>query len=162
MRDLYSDLWQEQQAATQYQGAGSSHELASLLVTEVIQYSKFVSNQPVYLLALDAQSAFDRCLRQVLVSELFKARMPPPAILIIDKRLANRSTVYEWEGQVMGPAEDVTGFEQGGVNSSDYYKIYNNEQLKAAQESLLGVHCKSGGCCSGPSRCCYACNIKPL
>ena len=140
VRDLCSDLWQQQQAATQYQGVGSSHELASLLVTEVIQYSMFVSNKPVYLLALDAQSAFDRCLRQVLVSELFKAKMPPPAILLIDKRLANRSTVYEWEGQVMGPANDVTGFEQGGVNSSDYYKIYNNEQLNTAQESLLGVN----------------------
>ena len=43
----------------------------------------------------------------------------------------------------MGPAEDVTGFEQGGVNSSDYYKIYNNEQLKVAQESKLGVDIES-------------------
>ena len=39
----------------------------------------------------------------------------------------------------MGPAKDDTGFEQGGVSSSDYYKLYNNEQLKSAQESELGV-----------------------
>ena len=39
----------------------------------------------------------------------------------------------------MGPAEDVTGFEQGGINSSDYYKLYNNEQLVTAQSSELGV-----------------------
>ena len=93
----------------------------------------------MYLLALDAQSAFDRCLRQVLASELYKANMPPAAIMIIDKRLASRSTVYEWEGTVMGPAKDGTGFEQGGINSSDFYKLYNNEQLKSAQESKLGV-----------------------
>ena len=39
----------------------------------------------------------------------------------------------------MGPAEDGTGFEQGGINSSDFYKLYNNEQLKSAQDSRLGV-----------------------
>ena len=39
----------------------------------------------------------------------------------------------------MGPAIDVTGFEQGGVNSSDYYKLYNNEQLISAQQSYLGA-----------------------
>ena len=81
---------------TQYQGTGSSHELAALLLTEVIQYSLYVVAQPVYWLALDAESAFDRCLRQVLTSDLYK-------------------------------------------NSSDYYKLYNNEQLKSAQTSGLGV-----------------------
>ena len=144
LRDLYSDLWQDQQADTQYQGTGSTHELASLLLTEVIQYSLYNYNQPVYLLALDAQSAFDRCLRQVLTSELYKAGMPGAAILLIDRRLASRRTVYEWEGTKMGPATDITGFEQGGVNSSDFYKLYNNEQLKTAQESKLGVDIGSG------------------
>ena len=144
LRDLYSSLWQDQQAPTQYQGTGSSHELASLLLTEVIQYSLYTSHQPLYLLALDAQSAFDRCLRQVLVSELYKAGMPAAAILLIDRRLASRRTVYEWEGAMMGPAIDVTGFEQGGVNSSDFYKLYNNEQLKTAQQSHLGADIGSG------------------
>ena len=44
----------------------------------------------------------------------------------------------------MGPAGDTTGFEQGGVNSSDFYKLYNNEQLKSAQDSKLGVNIGSG------------------
>ena len=42
IRDLYLDLWQDQQADTQYQRTGSSHEIASLLLTEVIQYSLHV------------------------------------------------------------------------------------------------------------------------
>ena len=45
---------------------------------------------------------------------------------------------------MMGPARDITGFEQCGVNSSDYYKLYNNDQLKTSQESLLGVDIGSG------------------
>ena len=139
LRDLYSDRWEDKQADTQYQGTGSSHDLAALLVTEAIQHSLFANNQPVYMLALDAESAFDRCLRQVLVSELYKAHLQTAAILVIDTRLASRITVYEWEGQVMGPAVDATGFEQGGINSSDFYKLCNNEQLKTAQDSMLGV-----------------------
>ena len=93
----------------------------------------------MFCLALDAESAFDRCLRQILCSELYKAEVARSAIIFMDNRLAARKTVFEWDGVSMGPAEDVTGFEQGGINSSDYYKLYNNEQLVTAQSSELGV-----------------------
>ena len=139
IRDLYQEGWDASQASTQYQGSGSSHELASLLLTEVIQHSLHVANQPVFLLALDAQSAFDRCLRQILVCELHKAGTKNDALTFIDNRLASRATVYEWNKELLGPAPDITGFEQGGINSSDYYKLYNNQQLQTAQLSGLGV-----------------------
>ena len=139
MRDLHHEKWDECQASTQYQGTGSNHELAALLVTEVVQHSLHVLKQPVYLLALDAQSAFDRCLRQILICELFKAGVRDDSLAVIDNRLSSRSTVYEWNRQLLGPAPDETGFEQGGINSSDYYKLYNNEQLETAQASCLGV-----------------------
>ena len=139
LRDLYQEVWDRQTAPTQYQATGSSHELASLLVTEVAQYSLNVSDKPVYLLVLDAQSAFDRCLRQILCNKLFEAGVAGSALLLINNRLASRSTVYEWDGEMMGPAHDQTGFEQGGINYGDYYKLYNNEQLMTAQNSQLGV-----------------------
>ena len=44
---------------------------------------------------------------------------------------------------MMGPAKDGSGFEQGGINSGDYYKLYNNEQLTTTQNSKLGVNIKS-------------------
>ena len=140
LRDLYQQLWDNCTAPTQYQTTGSSHELASLLVTEVVQYSIHVSDRPVFLLVLDAQSAFDRCLRQILCCELFKAGLNGDALILINNRLSNRSTVYQWEGEMLGPAQDITGFEQGGINSGDYYKLYNNDQLLSAQSSNLGVN----------------------
>ena len=139
VRDLHQEKWSACQASTQYQGSGSNHELASLLLTEVLQYSLHVSKKPVYVLALDAQSAFDRCLRQILVCELVKAGMKDDALRLVDNRLASRSTVYEWNKELLGPAPDMTGFEQGGINSSEFYKLYNNQQLETAQESALGV-----------------------
>ena len=39
----------------------------------------------------------------------------------------------------MGPIKDELGVEQGGPNSSEMYKIYNNEQLQSAQESGFGT-----------------------
>ena len=50
---------------------------------------------------------------------------------------------YEWENTLMGPADDKTGFEQGAPSSSDFYKIYNNNHLKATQRSNLGVNLES-------------------
>ena len=39
----------------------------------------------------------------------------------------------------MGPIHDEQGLEQGGVSSSDFYKIFGKEQLSLAQQSCLGV-----------------------
>ena len=39
----------------------------------------------------------------------------------------------------MGPIFDQWGLEQGGINSSEFYKIYNNDQIKDAQDTTLGV-----------------------
>ena len=138
-RDLLQEQWQQCTASTQYLAAGSSHELASLLVTEVVQYSLHTADLPVYLLVLDAQSAYDRCLREILCTELFSAGITGSALLLLNNRLEYRSTVYHWDGEMLGPAVDNTGFEQGGINSGDFYKLYNNEQLKSAQKSGLGV-----------------------
>ena len=41
---------------------------------------------------------------------------------------------------IVGPIVDEHGLEQGGVNSSDCYKIYNNELLQQSQATGLGVN----------------------
>ena len=109
------------------------------MITEIIQYSLHILGQPVYLLVLDAQSAFDRCLREILCIELFKSGMSGSALLLVNNRLEKRSTVYQWDSEMLGPSKDLTGFEQGGINSGEFYKLYNNSQLKSAQASALGV-----------------------
>ena len=60
-------------------------------------------------------------------------------LLFLDARLKNRKTIIEWESTLMGPIHDQQGVEQGGINSSDEYKIYNNEQFNTAQDSKFGV-----------------------
>ena len=139
VRELFIDKWNCQQAKTQYQGEGSSHELASVLLTETIQHSKFTLKQPIYLLFLDAQSAFDTVVIPYLVRKLYSAGMTGNSTLYIENRLARRATYIAFDNSVAGPINDEHGLEQGGVSSSDYYKIYNNEILTLTQESGLGV-----------------------
>ena len=60
------------------------------------------------------------------------------SLLYLDARLKNRSTIIEWDKHLMGPIYDQQGVEQGGPNSSEQYKLYNNEQLSVAQLSHFG------------------------
>ena len=136
--DLSKDDWLSCQAETQFQGDKMSHELAALLVTITIQYS-LAKLLPVFILLLDAKSAFDLVLREILVRRLFLDTTPDQRISYFNHRLANRTTYCQWDGQLMGPIKDQVGEEQGGPNSSEFYKIYNNEQLTTAQDSCLGV-----------------------
>ena len=138
IHELYISDWNEKQAPTQYQGTGSSHELASLLVTEVIQHSK-AQKLPLFLLFLDAQSAFDKVVIEYLVRNLYLAGVDGDSLVFLNHRLSNRKTYCDWNQTLMGPIYDEHGEEQGGVNSSDFYKLYNNELLESLQKSLQGV-----------------------
>ena len=136
--DLSKDDWSAAQAPTQFQGHGMSHELASLLLTTAIQNS-LNSSIPLFVLLLDAKSAFDLVLREILVRRLYLDTTPDQRIRFWDLRLSNRTTYCQWENNTMGPIKDELGLEQGGPNSSEMYKIYNNEQLTTAHESSFGT-----------------------
>ena len=47
--------------------------------------------------------------------------------------------MVDYEGNLMGPIHDQQGLEQGGISSSDFYKIFGKEQLSSAQKSSLGT-----------------------
>lgn len=139
IRDLHIESWNLDQAETQFQGEGSSHELAAVLLTEAIQLSLHTSKEPVYVLYLDAKSAFDVVLQELLVRNLFNCNTSGHSLLYINNRLGNRKTFIDWGDNLLGPVHDEQGLEQGGVNSSDFYKIFGKEQLTTAQDSQLGV-----------------------
>ena len=66
-----------------------SHELAALLVTIQFSLAKLI---PVFILLLDAKSAFDLVLREILVRRLYLDTTPDQRITYFDHRLANRTT----------------------------------------------------------------------
>ena len=140
IRELHEDKWKACQAETQYQGEGSCHELAALLVTELIQHSLNTLKEPAYFLFLDAKSAFDRVLPELLIRQLYLAGMDGNSTVLLNNRLVNRHTYLDWNRTLMGPIKDELGLEQGGSNSSEFYKIYSNENLISAQKSQQGIN----------------------
>ena len=93
-----------------------SHELASLLLTSAIQ-DTLNSFAPLFVLLLDAKSAFDLVLRHI--RRLFLDTSADQRIRYWDLRLANRTTFCQCEGETMGPIDDQLGVEQGGPNGSE-------------------------------------------
>ena len=127
------------QAETQFQGPDSSHELAALLLTETIQYSLYVIKKPLYVIFLNAKSAFDKILRESIIKNAFLAGCRGQGLLYLADRLGNRQTYVEWDKTWMGPIHDTLGVEQGGCLSDRLYKLANNEQHQVAQSSGMGV-----------------------
>ena len=139
MVQLYDSGWSAVQAETQFQGVNSSHELAALSITEAVIHGLHTNKQPVYILLLDAQSAFDRVVIEHAIRCAYLAGTTDEGLVYLDRRLRNRLTYIEWDKQLMGPIMDTMGVEQGVWASDRIYRLVNNEQLHTAQQSELGV-----------------------
>ena len=84
-----------------------------------------------------------KILRQCALRSAFLAGTTDQGLIYFDARLKNRSTFTEWDKILMGPIDDLLGLEQGNVNSDRLYKLCNNNQLRTAQLSQLGVDCRA-------------------
>ena len=138
-RELSIQEWNEDKPETQFLGSNMSHELGALLLTETISHSLNNNDEPVFALFIDAKSAFDLTIREIITRKLHLLGTTGDRLLYIDNRLKNRRTFLEWDHKVLGPINDELGFEQGGISSGDLYTIYNAEQLNTANDANLGV-----------------------
>ena len=67
IRSLSVDDWQDGRSEVQFLGPGMGHDLAALLLTESVYHSINIDNKPVFALFLDARSAFDKTIREIMV-----------------------------------------------------------------------------------------------
>ena len=110
-----------------------------------MQYSKYVSSKPIFLLFLDAKSAFDTVIIPFLVRQLYFSGFDGSPLLYIDNRVPSIMIFCEFDKQLAGPIHDKQSVEQGGIPSSDLY----NEFLKKVQSSKNGVDMGSSLVVSG-------------
>ena len=83
----YSSIWAKHEADTQFQGKSSSHELASLTLTEAIKHSVNTLGMPAFVVFLDAKSAFDLALKEFLINNLYEYGIKDQGLILIDQRL---------------------------------------------------------------------------
>ena len=101
--DLYCAGWMDSQAETQFQGAGRSHMLAALLLTETILISTQHHKQPLYSLFLDAKSCFDKILYQSVVKEAFLAGTQDQGLILIKKQARKSPNILRVQQSHDGP-----------------------------------------------------------
>ena len=116
------------------------NELAALSITEATLHGLHTSKKPVYLLLLDAESAYDRVIIEHAIRCAYLAGTQDEGLVYLDKRLRSRETYIEWDKDILGPIQDTMGMEQGGCASDRLYRLVNNEPLITAQKSQLGVY----------------------
>ena len=139
MVELYDTGWSAAQATTQFQGSNSSHDLAALALTEATLQGQLCCKKPVYVLLLDALSAFDLVVIEHAIRSAYLAGTQDEGLVYLDHRLRSRKTFIEWDREILGPISDTIGVEQGGCASDRIYRLVNNEQVQLAQDTELGV-----------------------
>ena len=96
-----------------------------ILLSESIQHSLHIFRQPIFILYLDAQSAFVVVLKAPLLRNLYHScNTNGKAQMYNNNKLSDRKIFTDWEGELMGPIHDERGLEQGRVSSSDFYNIF--------------------------------------
>ena len=98
--------WYQVRAPTQFMHSGGSHELACILLTECIHYSLHTTHSPLYVLLVDAMSAFDVMLREHIIPAAFHAGTRGKELCYISSRLKERQTIVEYDRILLGPIND--------------------------------------------------------
>ena len=117
---------------------GSSPMNCSLILEESIRENKD-NNLPTYIAFLDAKSAFDGVNHASLMRKLFHMGVDGQAWNLIDSIHTRAETMVKWGGQFSDKFAILQGVRQGGILSTDMYKVYNNKLLDRLESTLLGI-----------------------
>ena len=123
---------------------------AGLIVEEFLRESKD-NNLTAHLILLDAKSAFDVVDHAHMLRRLFHIGVQDKHWSLISSLHKDASSVVKWFGEQSNSFKIHQGVRQGGIVSTDLYKIYQNPLLNRIQHSGLGarvgnVTCNISGC----------------
>ena len=116
---------------------GSSPMNCSLILEEYIRESRDLKKD-VYIAFLDAKSAFDVVHHASLMRRLFQIGVDGVLWNLIYSLHSEAQTVVRWMGQTSESFLIHQGVRQGGILSTDLYKVYLNPQLDRLCESGKG------------------------
>ena len=93
--------------------SGRNHEIASLLLTESIQYATKTLKRPLWVIFIDTQSAFDSALKEYVIPSAFLAAKEQgqvdQSLIYLANRLSNRHSFLEYDKIIMGPTMAKAG-----------------------------------------------------
>ena len=116
-----------------------SPNMASLIITEAIVESKETKKE-LYICSLDARKAFDIVPQPLLKFKLFNTPLNRSLWKLVDDLYYNNTEAIRWKGVDSREYEVCQGVRQGGVISTDLYKLFSNDRLLTLEASKLGLH----------------------
>ncbi|MEW8544512.1 MAG: reverse transcriptase domain-containing protein, partial [Candidatus Thiodiazotropha sp.] len=108
--------------------SGTSPLNAALILEEARRESKD-QKKPFILVLLDAKSAFDVVNHKNMMRRLFHCGIQDNHWSLINSLHTNATTSVKWRGKVSSPFPVEQGIRQGGIISTDLYKVYVNPLL---------------------------------
>ena len=111
---------------------------AAFLVSEAIAENKD-RNNPMALVTLDAEKAFDRVWHERLFLKLYNDGVQGHLWLLLRDLQANGTTKVKWDGDLSDNFRTLQGIRQGAKLSTTLYKRYNNPLLKQIEDHNLGT-----------------------
>ena len=127
----------------------SSPMNCSLILEEYIRENKDLKKD-TYIAFLDAKAAFDVVHHPSMMRKLFHIGVEGVTWNLIYSLHRRAQTVVRWCDQTSEPFEILQGVRQGGVLSTDLYKVYSNPLLDRVTELLTGGMV-GGVCCAAPA-----------
>ena len=124
---------------------------AAFLLEEFYRESKDL-NKPVYIAFLDAKSAFDVVVREILMRKVYLYGINPASWQLIDDLHLNSYSVINWNNESSEKFEVIQGVKQGGLLSADLYKVYSNDMFDTLDQCVVGgrigdIRVAAPGCC---------------
>ena len=127
----------------------SSPMNCSLIMEEVVRDRKD-RGRPVYAVFLDVKSAFDVVPHDSLLRRLYHTGVEGWTWSLIHSLHSEAVSVVKWQGNYSQPFKVKQGVRQGGILSTDLFKVHGNTLLDRIQET--GKGCYIGEiCCAAPT-----------
>ena len=129
---------------------GSSPLNSALPVEETYRENADNKNE-CQLVLLDAKSAFDVVIHSHLMRRVYHAGIQDKHWSLINSMHQKASSSVKWDNKISQRFPVTQGVRQGGILSSDLYKVYINPLLNNLSDSYLGmkignVNCNASAC----------------
>ena len=113
--------------------------MASVIITESIVEAK-ENKQELYICSLDARKAFDIVPHSTLKFKLFNTPIRRSLWKLLDDLYTDNVETIRWKGEDSEQYIIRQGVRQGGVTSTDLYKLFTNDRLLSLERSGMGLY----------------------
>ncbi|CAC5374985.1 unnamed protein product [Mytilus coruscus] len=113
--------------------------MAGLIITEARAEVKHLTIEPLYLITVDSQKAFDVVDHIIMLDELHEHTQNHSMWTVVKNLYSGLVSKVKWKGNIGDIFQIHQGVRQGGIFSPFLYKVYVNNLLENLKSHSLGL-----------------------